>query len=155
MRDAAMNAPLILCAFVVLVATVSSLLPVSPVEVLLIALSASLPPSLLLPVTMLATLGHMAAKTVIYLGSRTTVPALPARQRAALDRVRALLVRRRRVRLLTVLVSAIGGVPPFYLVTVCCGVLRLPLRDFLVAGTVGRGLRFAALALLPRLAITT
>jgi membrane protein YqaA with SNARE-associated domain len=33
---------------------------------------------------------------------------------------------------------------------VCSGVLRLPLRDFLVAGTVGRGLRFAALALAPR-----
>jgi membrane protein YqaA with SNARE-associated domain len=93
----------------------------------------------------------MAAKTLVYLGSRTAEPAIPARHRAALQRVRALLLRRRRVQLLTVLVSAVGGVPPFYLVTVCCGVLRLPLRDYLVVGAVGRGLRFAALALLPQL----
>lgn len=152
MRDVVVEAPLVVCAIVLLVAVASSLLPASPVEALLIALSASMPQSLALPVTVLATLGHMAAKTLLYLGSRRATPIVPARQRAALDRVRALLLRRRRLQLLTVLVSAIGGVPPFYLVTVCCGALRLPLRDFLVAGTVGRGLRFGALAFLPQLA---
>lgn len=151
MRDAATATPLVLCALVLVIAAASSLLPVSPVEAILVALSASAPPSLLLPVAVLATLGHMAAKVVVYLGSRKTTPAVPARQRAALERVRALLLRRRRVRVLTVLLSAFGGMPPFYLVTVCCGVLRLPLRDFVIVGTVGRGLRFGALALLPRL----
>jgi membrane protein YqaA with SNARE-associated domain len=151
MRDTVLHAPLLLCVLVLVVACVSSLLPISPVEALLLGLSAAVPAPLLLPVAALATVGHMAAKTLVYLGSRGAEPAVPARHRAALQRVRALLLRRRRVQLLTVLVSAIGGVPPFYLVTVCSGVLRLPLRDFLVAGTVGRGLRFAALALLPRL----
>ena len=151
MRDAATATPLVLCAVVLVVAAASSLLPVSPVEAILVALSATAPPSLLLPVAVLATLGHMAAKIVVYLGSRKTTPVVPARQRAALERVRALLLRRRRVRALTVLLSAFGGLPPFYLVTVCCGVLRLPLRDFIIVGTVGRGLRFGALALLPRL----
>jgi membrane protein YqaA with SNARE-associated domain len=98
-----------------------------------------------------ATLGHMAAKTLVYLGSRGTTPLVTPRQRAGLERVSALLLRRRRLQVLTVLLSAVGGLPPFYLVTVCCGALRLPLRDFLVAGTVGRGVRFGALALLPRL----
>ena len=152
MRVATTAAPIVVCALVLVIAAASSLLPVSPVEALLVALSASTPLSLLLPVVALATLGHMAAKTVVYLGSRTTSPIVPARQQAALERVRRLLLRRPRMQLLTVLVSAIGGVPPFYLVTVCSGILRLPLRDFLVAGTIGRGLRFGALALLPRLA---
>ncbi len=152
MRDAVLHAPLLLCVLVLVVAGVSSLLPISPVEALLLGLSASVPAHLLLPVTALATVGHMAAKTLVYLGSRSAAePAVPARHRAALQRVRALLTRRRRVRFLTVLVSALAGVPPFYLVTVCCGVLRLPLRDYVVAGAIGRGLRFAALALLPRL----
>jgi membrane protein YqaA with SNARE-associated domain len=151
MRDTVLHAPLLVCVLVLVVAGVSSLLPVSPVEALLLALSAAVPAPLLLPVAALATVGHMGAKTLVYLASRGTEPMVPARHRPALQRVRALLLRRRRVQLLTVLVSALGGVPPFYLVTVCCGVLRLPLRDFLVAGTVGRGLRFAGLALVPRL----
>jgi membrane protein YqaA with SNARE-associated domain len=152
MRDTALQTPAMVCTLVLIIAAVSSLLPVSPVELMLLALSASVPPSLMLPVTVLATVGHMAAKTLVYVGSRSTTPAIPPRQRAALERVRALLMRRRRTRVLTMLLSAAGGVPPFYLVTICCGVLRLPLRDFLVAGTIGRGARFAVLALLPRLA---
>jgi membrane protein YqaA with SNARE-associated domain len=151
MRDAVLHAPLLLCALVLVVACVSSLLPVSPVEALLVGLSAIVPTPLLLPVALLATVGHMAAKTLVYLGSRSAAPVIPARHAAALRRVRALLLRRRRVQFLTVLVSAIAGVPPFYLVTVCCGMLRLPLLDYLVAGAIGRGLRFAALAVMPRL----
>jgi membrane protein YqaA with SNARE-associated domain len=151
MPDVATAAPVIVCALVLIVAAASSLLPVSPIEAMLVALSASVPTSLLVPVTVLATVGHMAAKTVVYLGSRRTTPLATQRQRAGLERVRALLLRRRRLQVLTVLLSALGGLPPFYLVTVCCGALRLPLRDFLVAGTVGRGVRFGALALLPRL----
>jgi membrane protein YqaA with SNARE-associated domain len=150
MRDTILHAPLLICVLVLVVACVSSLLPISPVEALLVALSTVVPTSLLLPVAGLATVGHMAAKTLVYLGSRRAEPAVPVRHRAALQRVRTLLLRRRRVRLLTMLVSALAGVPPFYLVTVCCGVLRLPLWDFLVAGTVGRGIRFGALALMPR-----
>jgi membrane protein YqaA with SNARE-associated domain len=151
MRDIGTAAPVIVFALVLVVAAASSLLPVSPVEAMLVALSASAPTSLLVPVTVAATLGHMAAKTLVYLGSRRTTPLVRPRQRAGLERVRALLLRRRRLQVLTVLLSAVGGLPPFYLVTVCCGALRLPLRDFLVAGTVGRGVRFGALALLPRL----
>ena len=151
MRDITTAAPVVVCAVVLIVAAASSLLPVSPVEAMLVALSASAPASLLVPVTVLATLGHMVSKTLVYLGSRSATPVVPARQRAGLERVRALLLRRRRVQLLTVLLSAVGGMPPFYVVTVCYGALRLPLRDFLVAGTVGRGVRFGALALLPHL----
>jgi membrane protein YqaA with SNARE-associated domain len=155
MRDVATAAPVIVCVAVLILAAASSLLPVSPIEAILVALSASAPPSLLVPLTVLATLGHMASKTLVYLGSRRTTPLVTARHRAALERVRALLLRRRRMQLLTVLLSAVGGLPPFYLVTVCCGALRLPLRDFLVAGTLGRGLRFGALALLPHLVRTS
>jgi membrane protein YqaA with SNARE-associated domain len=152
MHDVATQAPLLICVLVLVVAAASSLLPVSPIEAVLVGLSVSVPAALLLPVTILATVGHMAAKTLVYVGSRGIAePAVAARHAAGLARVRTLLARRRGLQLLTVLVSAATGVPPFYLVTVCCGVLRLPLRDYLLAGVVGRGLRFAALALLPRL----
>jgi membrane protein YqaA with SNARE-associated domain len=152
MPDAMLQVPLLLCVSALVVGGVSALVPVLPIEPLLLGASASVPAPLLLPVVALATVGHMAAKTLLYLGSRSAAErAVPARHRAALERVRALLSRRRRVQVLTLLVSAIAGVPPFYLVTVCCGALRIPLRDYLVVSVVGRGLRFGALALLPRL----
>jgi membrane protein YqaA with SNARE-associated domain len=152
MPDAMLQVPLLLCVSALVVGGVSALVPVLPIEPLLLGASASVPAPLLLPVVALATVGHMAAKTLLYLGSRSAAErAVPERHRTALERVRALLSRRRRVQLLTLLASAIAGVPPFYLVTVCCGALRIPLRDYLVVSVVGRGLRFGALALLPRL----
>jgi len=152
MPDALLHAPLLLCAFALVVGAASALLPLVPIEPILVGASVSVPARLLLPVVALATVGHMAAKTLLYLGGRAAAErVVPTGRRAALERVRALLSRRRRVQLLTLLASAVAGVPPFYLVTVCYGVLRLPLRDYLVVGVVGRGLRFGALALLPHL----
>ena len=151
MLDAVFEGPLLLCAFALVVGGASALVPLMPIEPLLLGASATVPPPLLLPVVALATAGHMAAKTVLYLVSRRAAEyAVPARQGAALERVRALLARRRPVQLLTLLASALAGVPPFYLVTVCYGVLRLPLRDYVVVGALGRALRFGTLAFVPR-----
>ena len=143
--------PLLLCLAAVVVGVVGSLLPFSPIEPLLLGLAASAPAPLVLPIVALTTAATMGAKTLVYLASRGAQPTLPPRHRAALDRTRSLLERRRPVQLLVVLLSALAGLPPFYLVTVCCGVLRLSLRDYLVVGTLGRGLRFTAIALLPQL----
>jgi membrane protein YqaA with SNARE-associated domain len=152
MDYSAAHAPVLLCAVVLVVAAVSSLFPVSPLEALLVGFAASLPASLVVPVALMAAAGHMAAKTLLYVASRGAAARTSSeRQEAAVARVRALLSRRRSVQLLTVIVSAVTGLPPFYLVTVCCGVLRLSLRDYLLAGTIGRGLRFAVLASVPRL----
>jgi membrane protein YqaA with SNARE-associated domain len=49
-----------------------------------------------------------------------------------------------------VLASSATSVPPFYLVTALAGALGLPLRDFLVAGSVGAAIRFTALLTLAR-----
>jgi membrane protein YqaA with SNARE-associated domain len=150
--DDLLDAPLLLCAFALMVGGASALLPVLPIEPLLLAASAAVPTPLLVPVVALATVGHMAAKTLLYLGSRSVAERLMARpQRAALERVRVLLSRRRSVQLVTVLASAVAGVPPFYLVTVCCGLLRFPLGHYVVVSLLGRGFRFGALALVPRL----
>jgi membrane protein YqaA with SNARE-associated domain len=150
MPDPAAHGPLLLCLLTLVVAVIGSLLPLSPIEPLLLAVAASVPAPFLLPVVVLATVGHMAAKTLLYMGGHHAERAVPERRRATLRRVRALVSRHRSARCLTVLVSAFTGTPPFYLVTICCGALRIPLSDYLVAGTIGRGLRFAAFTLLPR-----
>ena len=154
MPDVIAEAPLLLCACALLVGGASALLPLLPIEPLLIGASVTVSRPLLVPIVALATLGHMGAKTLLYLASRGAAERMiPLRQRASLDRVRALLSRRRPVQLLTLLASAVAGLPPFYVVTVCYGMLRLPLRDYLVVGVVGRALRFTALVLLPEILV--
>ena len=49
--------------------------------------------------------------------------------------------------LLVTFASAVIGLPPFYLVTLVAGVAGLRLRTFLWLGTLGRAIRFFAIAL--------
>ena len=156
MRDALAQAallqsPLLLCALTVVIAGAGSALPFSPIEPLFLAIATAVPGPYLLPLVALATLGHMAAKALVCVASRQAGRALPARTRAAVERAGALLTRRRGARFLTLLVSAVAGVPPLYAITVAYGALRLPLRDYLIAVSIGRALRFGALVLIPHL----
>lgn len=141
----------LLCGLTVVVAGVGSVLPFSPIEPFLLGLAAVVPRHVLLPVALVATLGHMGGKVLLYLGARDARHALRARHRAAVERAGAHLARRRPLQYLAVLVSACLGVPPFYAVTLACGALHVPLGCFLAAGTVGRAVRFAGLVLVPQL----
>ena len=149
--DAVAHAPLLLCLLVVVVSAAGSALPVSPIEPLVVLVALASPRGMLAPLVVLATAGHMAAKFLVFLGSRRAERALTARGREAVERATALLANRRLLRGLLLLASAATGLPPFYAVTIAAGALGLPLGEYLLLGTVGRGARFAAFALVPRL----
>lgn len=151
MRDLAMHSPVLLCLVTVIFGAASSLLPVSPVEPILLGVAAVAPLWLLLPLVLLATASHMSTKTLVFLGAGRLDRVLSERQRERLERARARLAGRPRLQQGTLLLSSVTGVPPFYLTTVLCGSLRMPLRHFLVLATTGRGIRFAALLFLPQL----
>lgn len=61
--------------------------------------------------------------------------------------------RPRRAALL-VLVSSLTGLPPFFLMTLVAGAVKMNLALFLTAGTTGRLLRFGALVTLPQLVLS-
>jgi len=143
--------PLLICAITVAVSIAGGLIPFSPLEPVLLGVAAIAPPSLLPLVVVLATLSQMGAKTLLYVGSRKALGTLTGHKRASFERVHRLLDGRRWLQILTVLVSAVVGLPPFYMVTVACGALSLPLRNYLIAGTVGRAARFTAIVMLPQL----
>ena len=125
------------------------MLPLSPVEPVLVGVALVAPHWLLLPLAALATVSHMAAKTVVYIGGRGAIGAVPARHRARMESVGARFAGRRGPQMLVVLLSGITGLPPFYVVTAMCGALQIPLRDYLLAGTTGRAIRFTGLLFLP------
>jgi membrane protein YqaA with SNARE-associated domain len=143
--------PFAIFAVVVMAAVIAAASPISPLEPVMIGVAMLGRPALILPVVAIATISQMAAKTGLFLGSRKATGVLSPRKRAFLDRVGARLAGRRWLQILLVLVSAIFSLPPFYLVTITCGALRLPLRDYVVVATVGRVIRFTTLMMLPRL----
>lgn len=143
--------PLVVLGVTLLVAAVGGIFPFSPIEPVLLGVAALSRPSLLLPAVVLATVGQMASKVLLFAGGAKAHVALSPRTRGWVDRVSHQLRGRRGLQVATVLVSACAGVPPFYVVTVMCGVMGLRLRDYLIAGTVGRAIRFSAIVTLPRL----
>jgi len=129
----------------------SALVPVLNAEVYLAALAASESPPLW-PMATVAAAGQMIGKIVYYyLGKsslnwnwikrRTDTP----RFQAGLDRWRERLDDRPWVAALLVFASAGVGIPPFAIVAVLAGTLRMSLTMFVVVGFVGRLLRFASI----------
>jgi membrane protein YqaA with SNARE-associated domain len=52
-----------------------------------------------------------------------------------------------------VFISSALGIPPFYVITILAGAVRLRFGRFIAVGACGRVLRFGALILVPQLAI--
>jgi membrane protein YqaA with SNARE-associated domain len=85
--------------------------------------------------------------------TRQVAPVDGAPQRrgaAAVARWRDRFERHPRAVLATVLVSAVVGLPPFYVVSVAAGAMGLQFRRFVFVGTLGRLLHFAAVAWMGR-----
>ncbi len=142
--------PGLILVLVVVVAVAGSLLPLSPMTPMLVGIALYAGPSLLLPVVAVAGVSEVMAKSLIYAAGSQADRALPLKKRASMDRARVYLTGKRSFRLAAIFGSALLGFPPFYIMTVACGALRLPLRDYLVAGAIGRAGRYAALVTLSR-----
>lgn len=101
---------------------------------------------------LVAAVGQLAGKTLFYLAGRGALtlpkrlrPERPRRHRTAARMLRWQQRMQQRPWLSAAFVgtSAAVGLPPFALVSVAAGSLRIPLGVFLGAGLVGRWARFA------------
>lgn len=139
------------CGMTFLVSAFSGILPLVSVEACLISasvLSPGLPP---LGIVLAAATGQMVAKYALFLGGRGLVRGNlgrhDARVRAVISRLRA--APRRAASLL--FMSALTGMPPFYVVSVAAGAVRFPTAGFFGLGLAGRLLRFGAVFLVPKI----
>lgn len=125
-------------------AVVSSLVPFVNAELLLLGLALAAPAAAPMLAVVVA-VGQMAGKSALFLGARrVSESALAAR----LERWR-LNGRGRVAGGPLVGLSALTGLPPFYLLSIAAPALGVRFRTFLVMGLAGRLLRFGALVLLP------
>ena len=128
----------------------SGFIPVLNAEVFLVAAAALAPKEALPLIPVLAAAGQMVAKSGMYLGGRGVVRLPSEKRKADLEALRA-RVARWRSRDLLVFVSAAVGLPPFFAVAILAGTLSFPFPRFLLAGFVGRVLRFGAVVAVPAL----
>jgi membrane protein YqaA with SNARE-associated domain len=134
-----------------LVCLVSGFVPAINCEAYLVSVSAISPLSFALPLTLAAALGQMSAKVLLYLGGSGAMRLPLGRYRAKLDAVHARFEHRRSRAGIFLFGSAATGFPPFYVVAVLAGMLRLSFTTFVIAGTLGRFVRFGVVVLVPQL----
>lgn len=137
------------------VCALSAIVPLVNAELYLIAASAAAPPELVVPLVLAAALGQMAGKSLMYYAGVGALK-LPG------ERLRRMVVHvEQRYRAGgtgtatlgggVILLSASVGLPPFYVVSIACGLLRIPFMQFFVLGLAGRLVRFGVIVTAPQL----
>ena len=132
------------------VAALSGFIPVINAEIYLVAVTLamrSVPLAIVLG--LIVAIGQMAAKVGIYKVSAGAARKAKTSEKiqAKLDKVHALMAKWKDKPFALVFVSAVVGVPPFFVVSILAGMLKLDFKKFLVLGTIGRTLRFVTIAL--------
>jgi membrane protein YqaA with SNARE-associated domain len=105
---------------------------------------------MIVPLTAAATLGQMSAKCLLYLAGRGVLRLPLERHETRLAAVRQRLERHVGRTGALMFVSAFSGFPPFYLVSIVAGTLRVRFGAFFAAGLGGRCLRFAVCVIVPQ-----
>lgn len=139
-----MEVALLSSAFVASV--VSGFIPFVNAEVVVAGAAVAAPPGYMIPVIVVCSVGQMLAKVALYAGMRWLPERLPAKATERLDRASEKVKNLEQAGLTLVLISAVVGLPPFYLISLAAGAMKLSLTGFIVTGTVGRGVRFAIIA---------
>lgn len=135
---------------------VSALVPWVNAEVILLGYVAQAPTqSAVIGFILIATVGQMLGKCVLYWTSRGTLQHSFKSGRIAqsFERIRNSLAGHPSRAVGIVLLSSTVGLPPFYLVTMAAGTLRVNFQLFVAAGSVGRLIRFGAIGLATHLAL--
>jgi membrane protein YqaA with SNARE-associated domain len=143
---------LILCLTSFAVCGAGALIPVLNTEVYLIGASALVPRPFWAALVVSGTVGAMAGKLVLYYAGRGVVRLPSGRMQRGVAGMQARMEARPGVGKLLYVASATAGLPPFYLTSIAAGAVEMNLAFFLVAGFLGRLLRFAAVVALPHLA---
>lgn len=127
----------------------SGFIPVMNAEVYLTSISALLLKSNVVFIALISSFAQMLAKSVIYFGARGIL-ILPLKKNG-LDKVKRKFERRKHSTSTFILVSASFGLPPFYIVSILAGIVKINFWLFFLCGFIGRFLRFTVILMFPQL----
>jgi membrane protein YqaA with SNARE-associated domain len=123
---------------------VSGFVPLVNGEVIVVGAALLVAPPQLVPLVLACACGQMLAKLALYTAARWSPRHLPRWARSSLERAES-LKRLRGGSALLVLVSSGSGFPPFYLLTLTAGMLRVPIALFASVGFAGMLIRYSFL----------
>ena len=131
----------------------SGIIPIVNAEAYLVSISAFSPKSVVLPLILVATLGQMIAKLLIYIAGCGVLkfPRRKVEKRTNFDTVIEKFEKWEDKIHLFIFISAFTGFPPFYVVSVLAGISKLNVVRFFVFGFFGRLLRFSIVVLFPQI----
>ena len=137
------------------VSALSAVIPLVNTEIYLLGASALAPRELAIPLIVAATLGQMAGKSLMYFAGVGALRLPGERLRRMVAQVEQRYQRAGAGGATLgggiILASAVIGLPPFYVVSIACGLFRIPFAQFLVLGLIGRLVRFSVIVLAPQL----
>jgi membrane protein YqaA with SNARE-associated domain len=128
---------------------VGSLVPVVNTELVVLAAAAAAPPELALALVLVASSTQMVAKSLLYLGGSGLVRLPNGWMGRHVAKALAGAQTRQAASSALLFASASTGFPPFYVMSVASGALRIDFGRFFVLGLLGRTLRFAVLVAFP------
>lgn len=135
----------------VVVCFISGFIPLVNAEIYLLLVAAMIPKPLFIPVLLLATLGQMSAKSLIYLTGKGVIRLPFKRIEKGVASMEKRMADWESGIGTFMFVSAFSGFPPFYLSTFAAGAMRLRFNYFLLTGFSGRLLRFGVIMFFPQL----
>lgn len=137
------------------VCALSAVVPVVNAELYLLAASAVVPHELVVPLIAAAALGQMAGKSLMYYAGVGVLELPGKRLKRMVAQVNAKYhdagAGGTTLGSGVILLSAGVSVPPFYVVSIACGLLRIPFAQFFFLGLLGRLIRFGIVVLGPQL----
>ncbi|GAB4538265.1 MAG: hypothetical protein Tsb0014_27780 [Pleurocapsa sp.] len=134
----------------------SALIPFLNLEFYLAAVSAIAPDSwrFLTIILFIATFGHMIAKGILYCTGRGALKLSWKKKKFGTQQIKELQLKMEKMGSKTsafLFFSGVTGLPPFYLVAILAGTLKINFWNFFVFGFVGRLIRLAFVLALPQL----
>ena len=134
----------------------SALIPFLNLEFYLAAVSAVAPTSLtyLTAILFIATFGHMIAKGILYGTGRGVLKLSVNNSKFSTKQIKELQLKMEKSRARNsafLFFSGVTGLPPFYLVAILAGTLKLNFWNFFICGFAGRLIRLAFVLALPQL----
>ena len=132
-------------------AIVSAFVPLVNAEVLTLGAVAIAPPHLDFPCVLMVTLGQMMGKVVLFLVGRGSLKVPWMVKTGKIEEAAKRFGMGGSLGGAVLAVSALTGIPPFYLISLACGLFGFSLPRFVVIGSAGRLVRFSLIGVFPLL----
>ncbi len=147
-----MTTLVIVCATTFAVCVAGAIIPLINTEIYLLSAVALSPPSYIAPLVVMATLGQMVGKVVMFYGGRGVLRIKHDRVKNGVAKMRAKLEHRPWFARAVLFSSATFGLPPLYVMSIAAGTIGMGITTFFLIGTAGRLIHFTVVALLPQYA---